>query len=413
MISPPSISAICVTTRFMNSRSCDVISSAPGQRLEERLEPDDRLDVEVVGRLVHQQDVGPAEQHARHRHAHLPAAGQRADVAVDALVVEAEAVQHFARLRSRARSRRGARTPPAPRRSAPGSGPCRRRASGSRHRVLQRLELVVQVADAAAAGNRLVEHRAARHLLDVLAEVADRQLLRHRDLALVGRLLADDHAEERGLAGAVRADQADLLAGVELEGGVDEEDLPAVLLADAGERNHAWRKAYHWCATIPVPLHPPQAGAPLHVHPSHLVRRPHPVRRVARQRGSCPAGPRQRRHRRHARQQQQLHAGHVGDRTVRRLHVVRLEPRLGRQQRRAGRVPPGSGHGWRRDLRRGGRRLDGPRQPARRHPGQRRQRVSRDHAGWALRGVRLVRVQSVRHGAADAARVGRYCAGIA
>ena len=99
----------------------------------------------------------------------------------------------------------------------------------------------------------------------------------------------------------------------------------------------------------------------------------HPVRRVARQRGSCPGRPRQRRHRRHARQQQQLHAGDVGDRTVRRLHVVRLEPRPGRHQRRAGRVPAGSGHGWRRDLRRGGRRLDGPRQPARRRPGQRRQ----------------------------------------
>ena len=101
-----------------------------------------------------------------------------------------------------------------------------------RHRVLQILELVMQIADAAAAGDGLVEHRAARHLLDVLAEVADGQLLRHRDVAFVGRFLADDHAEERGLAGAVRADQADLFARVELEGGVDEEELLAVLLAD-------------------------------------------------------------------------------------------------------------------------------------------------------------------------------------
>ena len=41
---------------------------------------------------------GSAEQHPRHRDAHLPAAGQRADVAVDPLVVEAEPVQHLARL---------------------------------------------------------------------------------------------------------------------------------------------------------------------------------------------------------------------------------------------------------------------------------------------------------------------------
>jgi hypothetical protein len=35
------------------------------------------------------------------------------------------------------------------------------------------------------------------------------------------------------------ADQADLVAGIELEGRVDEEDLPAVLLVDAGKRDHA------------------------------------------------------------------------------------------------------------------------------------------------------------------------------
>ena len=70
-----------------------------GPRLEELLEPDDRLDVEVVGRLVHQQDLGLAEEHAGHRHAHLPAARQRADVAINPLVVESEAVQDLAGLR--------------------------------------------------------------------------------------------------------------------------------------------------------------------------------------------------------------------------------------------------------------------------------------------------------------------------
>ena len=45
-----------------------------GPRLEESLEPENRLDVQVVRRLVHQQDVGLAKQHARHGHAHLPPA---------------------------------------------------------------------------------------------------------------------------------------------------------------------------------------------------------------------------------------------------------------------------------------------------------------------------------------------------
>jgi hypothetical protein len=52
----------------------------------------------VIGRLVHQQDVGLPEEHARHGDAHLPPARQRADVAIDPLVVEAEAVKHLARL---------------------------------------------------------------------------------------------------------------------------------------------------------------------------------------------------------------------------------------------------------------------------------------------------------------------------
>ena len=34
-------------------------------------------------------------------------------------------------------------------------------------------------------------------------------------------------------------DQPDLLAGVQLKGGVDEDELLAVLLIDVGERNHA------------------------------------------------------------------------------------------------------------------------------------------------------------------------------
>ena len=106
------------------------------------------------------------------------------------------------------------------------------------HLVLERFELVMQDAEAAAAGDRFVEDRSTRHLLDVLPEVADGDLLRHRHVTLVRRLFPDDHPEERGLAGAVRADEPDLFTGVELERGIDKQDLAAVLLAHAGERNH-------------------------------------------------------------------------------------------------------------------------------------------------------------------------------
>ena len=97
----------------------------------------------------------------------------------------------------------------------------------------------MEQAHAAAAGDRLVQHRTAGHLLDVLTEVADAQFFRHRDLAVVGRFFTDDHPEQRRFAGSVRADEADLFARVQLERGVDEEDLAAVLLADAREGDHA------------------------------------------------------------------------------------------------------------------------------------------------------------------------------
>ena len=58
------------------------------------------------------------------------------------------------------------------------------------------------------------------------------------DLPVVGRLLAHDHAEDRRLAGAVRPDQADLLAAEDRGGRVDEQDLRAVLLADLIEPDH-------------------------------------------------------------------------------------------------------------------------------------------------------------------------------
>ena len=161
MISPSSISAILRDDAVHEFAVVRRHQQRAGARLQKALEPDDRLDVEMVGRLVHQQHVGPAEEHARHRDAHLPAARQRADVAVDPLVVEAEAVQDFARLRLErvaaemlvfllhfAEAGEDAVHVVGLRRIA--------------HRVMQPLELVMQIADAAAAENRLVEHRAAR-----------------------------------------------------------------------------------------------------------------------------------------------------------------------------------------------------------------------------------------------------------
>ena len=138
----------------------------------------------------------------------------------------------------RAHSRRDGRTLPALRRSARGSRSMSSACAGSAIACCSASSSWCRSPTRPLPANRLVEHRAAGHLLDVLPEVADRQLLRHRHVPVVRHLLADDHPEERRLAGAVRPDEADLLARIELERGVDEENLPAVLLADARKRDH-------------------------------------------------------------------------------------------------------------------------------------------------------------------------------
>ncbi len=84
-----------------------------------------------------------------------------------------------------------------------------------------------------------LEHALVLHLADVLAEMTDRDAAIDRDLARVGLLLARDQPEYGRLAGAVRTDEADLLAAVHGRGGLEEEDLGAVALRDGVDADHA------------------------------------------------------------------------------------------------------------------------------------------------------------------------------
>jgi len=58
------------------------------------------------------------------------------------------------------------------------------------------------------------------------------------DSTSVGFLLAGQQSEDRRLAGTVRSDQPDLLSRVQLEGGLRQHSLPAVVLRNALERDH-------------------------------------------------------------------------------------------------------------------------------------------------------------------------------
>ena len=96
-------------------------------------------------------------------------------------------------------------------------------------------QLLAQLCHVAGAGHGLGEDTAVFPLGEVLPEVADGEATRTFDPTLVRLLLAEDHPEHGGLAGAVRAHQAYLLAGVDLQGRVEEHHLGAVLEGDVGE----------------------------------------------------------------------------------------------------------------------------------------------------------------------------------
>ena len=98
---------MCVHTLFRKCRSCEMITIVLSARVQHALEPADAVDVEVVGRLVEQQDVRIAEQRLREQHAQLPArAPPRSSDPRAAASATPEAEQQFAGARLRPCSRR-------------------------------------------------------------------------------------------------------------------------------------------------------------------------------------------------------------------------------------------------------------------------------------------------------------------
>ena len=72
-----SISAIRVTVRSRNARSCETTASPPGEAVDEALQPVEAVEVEVVRRLVEEQQVEAREQDRGQRGARGLAAGER------------------------------------------------------------------------------------------------------------------------------------------------------------------------------------------------------------------------------------------------------------------------------------------------------------------------------------------------
>jgi hypothetical protein len=165
------------------------------------LKPEQRLEVEVVGRLVEHEQGGLADEQAREVGAHHPAAGKGVGRLLMVGLAEAETGEDFlcARL----------------------------------ERPVDVVIVVVFRDEFLAAGgdvqDGLVAHRGA--FLRQIAEVGAAFPL---DGPLVGRLLAEDKVEERGLACAVGSDQAEAVRARDEQRHLGKEFPGAVGLGDIG-----------------------------------------------------------------------------------------------------------------------------------------------------------------------------------
>ena len=193
---------------------------AAGKLQQQLLQPLDGVQVEVVGRLVQQQHVGPRHQRLRQRHALARAARQRAHRRVGG---QPQALQHLVhplapapavlRLDARLQCVQIIGT------CAPGfdQGAQRRQSLGDR-----------------------IGHRGVGRQRRLLGDVGHRQIARHLQLAVIHALESPQNAQQGRLAGAVAPDQPHPLFRLEREIRVVQQRQVAErqLSIEQGEQGH-------------------------------------------------------------------------------------------------------------------------------------------------------------------------------
>ena len=185
-------------------------------------QPQHAFEIEIVGGFVEQQEVGGREQHRGERDAHAPAAGKLREGAVLRRLVEAEAAQDA----------RGAR------RGGVGVDIDKTGLDfGDAQRIVRRLGLAEEGGALAVGVEHEVDQRlraAGRLLLDA----ADAGLPGNRDRTALAADFAADQAEQRGLAGAVAPDQADVGAGRQRHGRVIDQQALAEAIGQIVDMQH-------------------------------------------------------------------------------------------------------------------------------------------------------------------------------
>jgi len=201
------------------------------------LEPVARGQVEVVGGLVHQQQVGAGQEQLGERDAHLPAARELLCAARRVLRGEAEPFQYVrdtgvdlvAAQLAEALAHLGVALEQALVVAVLGR---------VRELVLDRVLLVLERQQVLEGLLQLRPHRAAVVDDAVLGQVADRRVRGHPDAARVRLLEPGQHAQERRLPRAVGSRQANPVPLADVPAHLLEEDAVRVTLAQAFDVDH-------------------------------------------------------------------------------------------------------------------------------------------------------------------------------
>ena len=201
------------------------------------LQPDNGFHVQMVGRLVQQQDVRVDGEDAGQGDAHLPAAAEGLHRKMPAVAADAQPGQH--------RLGPVLQVIAAPVLELLGGVAVAFQEGlefvvrhGRGHGRFHLPDLLAQGGDLAGGGHDLGQGRSAGHLAHLLGKIADHRASGAGNLALVRLLLPGDQAENGRLAGAVGTDQAGAGGRENLHGGVVEQHPGAVLLADVGQMDH-------------------------------------------------------------------------------------------------------------------------------------------------------------------------------
>lgn len=175
--------------------------------LEKIFEPQDGVEVQVVGRFIEQQQVGGAHQGLRQVQTHAPAAGKVGDRAIHLLVREAQTGKHFARARI-------------------GGVAVGAVQFGVQARLGRAVfvglgfsQIVLHLAQTLVAIEHVI-NRDAIEGVDFLPHVGDPPVGREQTVPGIRRQLTQQQGEQSGFTGAIGADQTGFVAGVQGQLGV-------------------------------------------------------------------------------------------------------------------------------------------------------------------------------------------------